>query len=67
MKNKSRKYGKYFFGAMIGSVIGILAVLLMDKFAELNGEDTILSRKKISKIGLGTISMLWSLIQKDNE
>ena len=54
----------YFLGGIFGALIGLLTAYLLEKSAELEGDENILSSKKISKIGIGTISFLYALIGK---
>ena len=55
---------QYLFGGLIGALVGLLATYLLEKTAEMNGEENILTSKKISKVGIGTVSFLYSLIGK---
>ena len=64
MRDKKSNYMMYLTGGLIGAVVGILAAYLLDKNDVFEGEGAGISRKKISKLGLSTISMLWSLIDK---
>ena len=54
----------YFAGGFIGAVVGVLAVYILDKNEQLDNKDSGLPKRKLSKLGMGTVSMLWSLIEK---
>jgi len=54
----------YFAGGIIGAVVGVLAVYILDKNEQLDNKGSGLPKKKLSKLGMGTVSMLWSLIEK---
>ena len=54
----------YLFGGLIGALIGLLATYLLEKTADMEGEEKILTSKKISRVGIGTVSFLYSLIGK---
>jgi hypothetical protein len=54
----------YLFGGIIGALVGIFAAYLLEKSAEIEEGENTLTGKKISRIGVGTISFLYSLIGK---
>jgi gas vesicle protein len=65
--NQDNKYGTYLIGGFIGAIVGMLAAYLIDKSAELEGPEGEKSKfdgKKISKLSMNVVSLLWSLIQK---
>lgn len=62
-KKKSNSF-LYLFGGIIGALVGIFAAYLLEKSAELEGGENTLTGKKISRIGIRTISFLYSLIGK---
>ena len=64
MNNSSNKTTQYIAGSIIGALIGIAAVYLLEKTNELNDEESVYNKKMLSKVGLGTISFLYSLIGK---
>ncbi len=64
MSEKKSNSILYLFGGILGALIGLIAAYLLEKSAELDGEDKILTSKKISKIGIGTISFLYTLVKK---
>jgi len=65
MGNKKSNYTNYLIGSIAGAVVGILAAFLIDRSADLNEEDRASIKKKLSRMGLRTISMLWSLTKAE--
>jgi len=63
MDEKKNNFELYVVGGIIGAVIGVVAAILADKSAKLDGSDSHLSGKKLSRLGLGAVSALWSLIE----
>ena len=64
MSEKKSNSNLYLFGSVFGALVGLLAAYLLEKSADLEGEENILTSKKISRIGIGTISLLYKLIGK---
>ena len=64
MDSEKNKTSLYVTGAFLGALVGIAAAFLLDKSAEMEGNELYLSRKRISKIGMRTVSFLWSLLDK---
>jgi gas vesicle protein len=64
MRDKKSNYMMYLTGGLVGAIVGVFAAYLLDKNDAFEEEGTGISRKKISKLGFSTISMLWSLIDK---
>ena len=64
MSEKKSNSILYLFGGLLGALIGLLAAYLLEKSAELDGDDKILTSKKISAIGIGTVSFLYTLVKK---
>lgn len=62
--NKDNNFNRYIAGGLIGAAIGIFAAFLINKSSEFEGEEFKFSGKRVSKFALGTISLLWSLIEK---
>jgi hypothetical protein len=52
----------YVMGGFFGAVIGIIAAVLLEKSSDHNDSQPNLSREKLTKLGFGTVSALWSLI-----
>lgn len=65
--NKENKLNTYILGSLIGAVIGAFAAFLINKSSEYEGEDIKFTGKRISKVTMGTISLLWSLIDKSKD
>ena len=63
MDEKKSNYELYLVGGIIGAVIGVVAAILVDRSAKLEGSDPHLNVKKLSKLGFGAVSALWSLIE----
>ena len=64
MSEKRNNSYLYLIGGLLGAVIGILAAYLMKKSAEYEGKEMSITRKHISRIGISTVSYLYSLIGK---
>jgi hypothetical protein len=62
MEEKKNNYMLYLMGGFFGAVIGIIAAVLLEKSSEHNDSHPNLSREKLTKLGFGTVSALWSLI-----
>ncbi len=62
MEEKKNNFELYLMGGIIGAVIGVIAAMLIEKSSELEGSEPQLTRKKLSRLGFGTVSALWSLI-----
>jgi hypothetical protein len=63
MDEKKNNFELYLMGGLFGAVIGVVAAVLIAKSARLEGSDPHLDGKKLSKLGFGAISALWSLIE----
>lgn len=63
-EDNDNNFGTYILGGLVGAIVGVLAAYLIDKSSELEGEESKFSGKKLSRLSMGTISLLWSLIQK---
>jgi hypothetical protein len=64
MENKKNKTLIYLVGGVAGALVGVVTAYLLDQSGELEGEDNSLNSKNLSKVGLSTISLLYSLIGK---
>ncbi len=62
MSEKKSNSILYLFGGLFGALVGLLAAYLLEKSSELEGEEKILTSKKISKIGIGAVSFLYKMI-----
>lgn len=62
MEEKKTNYKLYLMSGLIGGVIGIIAAMLLERSSDLEGSELRLTRKKLTRLGFGTISALWSLI-----
>lgn len=54
----------YIIGGIFGGLVGIATVYLLEKSGDIEGDENIITKKNLSKVGLGTISLLYSLIGK---
>lgn len=64
MSEKKSNSMLYLFGGVFGTLVGLLAAYLLEKSADLEEGENILTSKKISRIGIGTVSLLYTLIGK---
>jgi len=64
MSEKKNNSILYLFGGVFGALIGLLSAYLLEKSAEFEEGENILTSKKISRIGIGTVSLLYTLIGK---
>ena len=62
MEDERTNYTSYIVGGLIGAVIGMVAAYLIEKSPELEEGENPFSGKKLSKLGLGMVSVLWGLI-----
>jgi gas vesicle protein len=62
MSNQNNKLTTYILGGVIGAALGVVAAILIDQSAELEGKQ--FSGKKAGKTAMGIIHVLWSLIGK---
>lgn len=63
MDEKKSNFELYVAGGIIGAVIGVVAAILVNKSAKLEGNDPHPNGKKLSRLGFGAVSVLWSLIE----
>ena len=63
MEEKKNNFELYLVGGIIGAIIGVVAAMLVERSANLEGSDPHLSGKKLVKLGFGAVSTLWSLIE----
>lgn len=64
MNSERKNTSIYLTGAFLGAMVGLAAAFLLDKSAEFEGNELHLTKKKLSKIGMHTISFLWSFLEK---
>jgi hypothetical protein len=65
MPEKKNNSTLYIFSGLIGAFIGLIGAYLLEKSGELEGEENMFTSKKVSKIGLGAITFLYTLIGKE--
>jgi len=54
----------YIFSVLFGALVGLIGAYILEKSGELEGEENKFTSKKLSKIGLGAITFLYTLIGK---
>lgn len=62
MKNERADFTTYIIGGFIGAMIGMVAAYLIVNSPDVENNGKPLNSKRLSRLGLGTISMLWGLI-----
>ncbi len=62
MEDDRTNYTSYIIGGLVGAVIGVVAAYLIENSPELEEGENPFNRKKLSRLGMGTISVLWGLI-----
>jgi len=65
MTEKNNNSLIYLFAALFGALLGIGSVYILEKTDALEGEDNLLNKKNISKVGLGAVSFLYSILGKN--
>lgn len=63
MDKKKSNFELYVVGGIIGAAVGVVAAILVDRSAKLEGSDPRLNARKLSRLGLGAVSAIWSLIE----
>ncbi len=64
MENNKNNTLTYVIGGVIGALVGVTAAYLIGQAEGLEDDENPFNRKNLSKVGLGTISFLYSLIGK---
>jgi hypothetical protein len=62
MEDNRSNFTSYIVGGLIGAVIGMVAAHLIENSPDLEEGESPYSRKRLSKLGFGAISILWGLI-----
>ncbi|MBM3138046.1 MAG: hypothetical protein FJZ98_07645 [Chloroflexi bacterium] len=62
MEKKQPNYYSYMIGGLVGAVIGMIAAYLIVNSPELSEGENPFNSKKLTRLGLGTVSILWGLI-----
>ena len=64
MPDKNNNTTPYFIGGILGALVGVAVAYLLEKSNELDDDESIYNRKNLTKVGLRTISFLYSIIGK---
>jgi hypothetical protein len=67
MEKQNDKLTTYVLGGLIGAVLGVVAAVIIDRSAELEGKNIHFTGKKASKTVMGIVNVLWSLIEKSGK
>lgn len=59
---EKNNFKSYVFGGLIGALIGVVAAYLIENSPDLEEGENPFNRKRLSKLGLSTVSMLWGLL-----
>ena len=62
MENERTNYATYIIGGLVGAVIGVVAAYLIVNSPDSENGGKAFNSKRLSRLGLRTISMLWGLI-----
>jgi gas vesicle protein len=65
MKVNNNRFKVYIFGGLIGALVGLIASFLIEKSSGIENSDFQLTKKKLTRFGLGTISALWTLVDPE--
>lgn len=60
-KNRTNYYA-YMIGGLIGAVMGMIAAYLIENSPDLEEGENPFNGKKLKRIGLGAVSILWGLM-----
>lgn len=60
-KNRTNFYA-YMIGGLIGAVMGIIGAYLIEKSPDLEEGENPFNSKKLMRLGLGAVSILWGLM-----
>ncbi len=67
MNEKKSNFRLYVAGGIAGAILGVVAAILLEKSARLEGSKPHLTGKKLSRLGFGAVSALWSLIDSGKD
>jgi hypothetical protein len=60
-KNRTNYYA-YLIGGLLGAVLGMVAAYLIEISPDLEEGENPFNSKKIARLGLGAVSILWGLM-----
>jgi hypothetical protein len=67
MEKNRTNYLAYMIGGLIGAVIGMVAAYLIENSPDLEEGENPFNSKKLKRLGLGAVSILWGLMHSSKD